>query len=559
MALDTFKGQVALVTGGGGGIGRAICLQLARDGARVVVTDLNLESARETLRLMSGKICPALSQPSEPPGAVHGRDATQRHRGLIAAARDRFGAPPSLLVNCAGIADFGNFQDITKARLDKMMDVNLKGTFIVSQAVIRALLEGTQEGGEGRGAVVNISSIQGKTGFLAHSHYAAAKGGMIAFTKSCAAEMANLINTAINNSVDKEVLEAYINKTPLGRPGTPEGTTNGHHQRDHHQRGSTNEAPPTREHQRGSTNEASPTRGTNEAAPTRHHQRDITNEAAPTRHHQRGSTNEAAPTRHHQRGTTKDSGNEATLKRHHQRGSTTRHHQRGITNEGAPTRQTPKEAAPTRHHQRGITHEASPTRHHQRGTTNEASPTRHHQRGAPTRQHHEAVPRGSTPKRQHQRGTTNEAPPTRHHQRGSTQRGSTNEAAPTRQHQRGITNEAPPTRHHPKETPPTRHHQRGTTKEASPTRHHQRGTTNEAPPTRPSTNDVGIIGTYVYPYMYISCKAPFAANHFLMFEDYFYDVSPPLPRYDHTLTSPHPGGHRSECLALPRPASLWGK
>ncbi|KAG0719738.1 Estradiol 17-beta-dehydrogenase 8 [Chionoecetes opilio] len=188
MALDTFKGQVALVTGGGGGIGRAICLQLARDGARVLVTDLNLEAARETLRLMAG---PAnhLALPM---------DVTQHSdvEGVIAAARDRFEAPPSLLVNCAGIADLGPFLSITKARLDKMMDVNLKGTFIVTQAVIRALLEGTQgegegEGeGEGRGSVVNISSMAGKAGFPDHSHYVATKGGVIALTKSCAADMA---------------------------------------------------------------------------------------------------------------------------------------------------------------------------------------------------------------------------------------------------------------------------------------------------------------------------------------------------------------------------------
>ncbi|KAG0719480.1 Estradiol 17-beta-dehydrogenase 8 [Chionoecetes opilio] len=184
MALDTFKGQVALVTGGGGGIGRAICLQLARDGARVLVTDLNLEAARETLRLMTD-LANHLALPM---------DVTQHSdvEGVIAAARDRFGAPPSLLVNCAGIADLGPFLSITKARLDKMMDVNLKGTFIVTQAVIRALLEGTQEGGEGegRGSVVNISSMVGKAGFPDHSHYVATKGGVIALTKSCAAEMA---------------------------------------------------------------------------------------------------------------------------------------------------------------------------------------------------------------------------------------------------------------------------------------------------------------------------------------------------------------------------------
>ncbi|MPD04355.1 Estradiol 17-beta-dehydrogenase 8 [Portunus trituberculatus] len=119
-------------------------------------------------------------------------DVTQQSsvEGAIAASRDRYGVPPSLLVNCAGIADISPFLDITGPQLDKMIDINLKGTFLVTQQVIKTLLEEGRGSGEGRGAIVNISSMVGKTGFPNHSHYVATKGGVIAFTKSCAAEVA---------------------------------------------------------------------------------------------------------------------------------------------------------------------------------------------------------------------------------------------------------------------------------------------------------------------------------------------------------------------------------
>ncbi|XP_045119701.1 uncharacterized short-chain type dehydrogenase/reductase y4vI-like [Portunus trituberculatus] len=224
MALYDFSGQVALVTGGGGGIGCAVCLLLAQNGASVVVADVNLEAARQTISKMSSPVNHlALNM-----------DVTQQSsvEGAIAASRDRYGVPPSLLVNCAGIADISPFLDITGPQLDKMIDINLKGTFLVTQQVIKTLLEEGRGSGEGRGAIVNISSMVGKTGFPNHSHYVATKGGVIAFTKSCAAEVAKkgirvncvlpgYVDTHMCDAVDQELVKWYLNKTPLGRPANP--------------------------------------------------------------------------------------------------------------------------------------------------------------------------------------------------------------------------------------------------------------------------------------------------------------------------------------------------
>lgn len=119
-------------------------------------------------------------------------DVTQRSAvdSVIAAARDRFGEPPSLLVNSAGIPCRHPFVDLTEDRIDMVFNVNLKGTFLVTQAVTKALLEGGHGSEEGLGAIVNIGSMAGKIGLSDLSAYAATKGGVMALTKSCAAEMA---------------------------------------------------------------------------------------------------------------------------------------------------------------------------------------------------------------------------------------------------------------------------------------------------------------------------------------------------------------------------------
>ncbi|XP_050698835.1 (3R)-3-hydroxyacyl-CoA dehydrogenase-like [Eriocheir sinensis] len=221
----SFNGRVALVTGGGSGIGRAVCQLLARDGARVVVTDINLKGAEETLQLISGS-----SQHLALQMDVTQKDAVE---AVIAAAREKLGAPPSLLVNSAGIAKLEPFLDVKQDRLNAIIDINLKGTFLVTQAVTKALLEKEQETEGETGAVVNIASMCGKTGLKYASHYAASKGAVISLSKTCAAELAGkgirvncvlpgLIATPMSQLIPEKSVQSHNSKNPLGRPGRPE-------------------------------------------------------------------------------------------------------------------------------------------------------------------------------------------------------------------------------------------------------------------------------------------------------------------------------------------------
>lgn len=216
---------MALVTGGGNGIGRSTCLKLARDGAHVVVTDVSLEAARQTLSMM----------PRPEDHLALKMDVTLQSdvQGVIASSKDRFGKPPSLLVNSAGIGLLAPFLDATEACIDKYTSVNLKGTILVTQAFIKALLEGNDKAEEGKGAVVNIASMAGKTGLAGMTIYASTKAGVIAFSKSCAAEMASkgirvncvlpaLIDTPMASGIPEMLHRSYCEKNPLGRLGKPD-------------------------------------------------------------------------------------------------------------------------------------------------------------------------------------------------------------------------------------------------------------------------------------------------------------------------------------------------
>jgi len=168
--------RTALVTGGASGIGRAVCLRLAHDGAAVAVLDLTHEGAEQT----AGEI-----------GAGGGRavalvadvaDAAAVDAAL-AQARAMLG-PLTILVNVAGIGDFTLLSDMTPERWQRMLGVHLNGTFHCTRAVLPDMLAA------GWGRIVNTSSVAGLSGGgPGLSHYAAAKGGIIAFTKAIAQEL----------------------------------------------------------------------------------------------------------------------------------------------------------------------------------------------------------------------------------------------------------------------------------------------------------------------------------------------------------------------------------
>jgi 2-hydroxycyclohexanecarboxyl-CoA dehydrogenase len=166
--------KVALVTGAAAGIGRAISHRLARDGVAIGVLDLKLADAQKVADEIIAK-----------GGQAIGLEANIADRKQVQAAvqtlRTQLG-PVNILVNNAGITGFVPFLELTDAQWDKMMEINLKGTFIVTQVVIPDMLS------QKWGRIVNISSSSAQSGAVTMAHYSASKGAMIALTKTLARE-----------------------------------------------------------------------------------------------------------------------------------------------------------------------------------------------------------------------------------------------------------------------------------------------------------------------------------------------------------------------------------
>jgi 3-oxoacyl-[acyl-carrier protein] reductase len=217
MALE--RSRVALVTGAGSGIGRAIAERLARDGERVAVNDLRGADAEEVvagIKEYGGEAASA-------PGDVSDAEAVRR---IVEAAQGAFG-PVEILVNNAGYGQQKLFVDLTVEDFDRMIGVHLRGTFLCTSAVLPEMLS------RGRGVIVNVASQLGQIGGVELCHYSAAKAGIIGLTKSLARELASrgvranaiapgYIGTALTDVLPEDVQQAILANTPLGRLGTPE-------------------------------------------------------------------------------------------------------------------------------------------------------------------------------------------------------------------------------------------------------------------------------------------------------------------------------------------------
>lgn len=219
--------KVAVVTGGSRGIGAAIGRFLARDGADVAIWDWNTDSANEVAEEIRATGRKAL---------VCKVDVSKKKdvEAAAAAVRKELG-PVSILVNNAGISPEKDFVEITEEEWDEVFAVNMKGTFFCTQAVIDDMIKAQW------GRVVNISSSSAQSGAKRMVHYAATKGGVIAFTKALAQEVAPF-GITVNNvppstvytdglkSVENRFeggLQAYIDKTiPVKRVGQPEDIAN---------------------------------------------------------------------------------------------------------------------------------------------------------------------------------------------------------------------------------------------------------------------------------------------------------------------------------------------
>ena len=212
--------RTAVVTGGSRGIGRAISLELAHAGARVVLTCReDLERAKATVAEIekAGGQALALVMDVRRPEDV--KAMAERVGGELGGA--------DILVNNAGVIKDSLLPFMKEEDWDYVLDVDLKGAFRVTKALIRGMLH------KGYGRIVNVVSVSGISGHAGQANYSAAKGGLIAFTKALALEFATrgitvnavapgLVETEIIAHLKEEQRREFIGRIPMGRFGAPE-------------------------------------------------------------------------------------------------------------------------------------------------------------------------------------------------------------------------------------------------------------------------------------------------------------------------------------------------
>lgn len=215
----SLKGQVALVTGGAQGIGRAISQRLSQGGATLVISDIHLEQARKTANELTTPEHNCLAMQAD---VGDGKQVAEVVDRLIR----EFGRI-DILVNNAGITRDGLLLRMKEEDWDRVLNVNLKGAFYCTKAVLPSMSK------QRRGRIVNIASIVGVMGNAGQSNYAASKAALIGFTKSVAREYAGrgitanavapgFIDTAMTENLSAEIKDGLMKQIPLGRFGTPQ-------------------------------------------------------------------------------------------------------------------------------------------------------------------------------------------------------------------------------------------------------------------------------------------------------------------------------------------------
>jgi 3-oxoacyl-[acyl-carrier protein] reductase len=215
--------KVALVTGAARGLGQAIAVRLAEAGADVALCDLNAEWLEETAAQVK-----ALGRRVECYG-VNVAEGESVTAGIKAIEKD-FGKI-DVLVNNAGITKDGLMMRMSEADWDAVLNVNLKGAFLCTKAAMRGMMK------QRSGTIVNIASVIGLMGNAGQANYAASKGGVIAFSKTVAKELASrnvrcnavapgFIRTAMTDALDEEVQNKMKELIPLSRFGEPEDVAN---------------------------------------------------------------------------------------------------------------------------------------------------------------------------------------------------------------------------------------------------------------------------------------------------------------------------------------------
>ena len=213
------KDRIAIVTGGGGGIGRAMCLVFAREGAHIVIAEHNLKTAEvvaEEVKVLGRQ---SLAIPTD----VSNSESVQ---SMVNQTLETFGRI-DILVNNAGIFSYTRIEDCTGEEWDRMMAVNLKGPFLCSQAVMETMKK------QKFGRIINLGSLAGQVGGLvASAPYSASKAGVMCLTKSLAnalGEYGVTVNSLAPGIINTDMAKNHpdmTDKIPLGRKAEPEEAAN---------------------------------------------------------------------------------------------------------------------------------------------------------------------------------------------------------------------------------------------------------------------------------------------------------------------------------------------
>ncbi|MBT5259015.1 MAG: 3-oxoacyl-[acyl-carrier-protein] reductase [Nitrospina sp.] len=213
------KGKIALVTGGGQGIGQVIGNHLAKIGAHVVFGDINLKNAEKSAEDVSasgGKASAILLNVTDPENVKVAFDSIKSEFKLL-----------DILINNAGITKDGLFVRMKEDDWDSVLAVNLKGSFLCGQQAAKHMMKQRQ------GAIVNIASIVGIMGNAGQANYSASKSGLIGLTKTMARELAprnitvnaiapGFIDTEMTRVLDEKIKDKLVEQIPLSRLGLPE-------------------------------------------------------------------------------------------------------------------------------------------------------------------------------------------------------------------------------------------------------------------------------------------------------------------------------------------------
>ncbi len=218
-------GKVAIVTGAARGIGRAIAMRLGQEGAKVVIVDLRQDEGLEAIRLIQAAGGQAMFVRTD----VSDQDQVQ---AMVDEVVKEWGTI-DILVNNAGICPFEGFLEMSEATWIQVLDVNLKGYFLCSQAVARVMVEQAV-----KGRIIAVSSISSEFGGSSQAHYCASKAGINLLVKSmaislgphgitCNAVLPGTVETDINREAlaDPAVRDYWSKRAPLGRLGQPEDIT----------------------------------------------------------------------------------------------------------------------------------------------------------------------------------------------------------------------------------------------------------------------------------------------------------------------------------------------